>query len=66
MKLKSEIIAAAYEYTAVDATNTNGFGGFINGAEWMQKTMTEKVEQWLTKSCRGQMIGSFHRFLEEE
>ena len=40
--------------------------GFIEGAKWADKTMIEKVEQWLTNSCRGQMIGSFHRFLEEE
>lgn len=39
---------------------------FIQGAEWADKTMIEKVEQWLAKSGRGQMIGSFHRFLEEE
>lgn len=65
MKQKSEIIRAAYEHTAVDAMNTKEFDGFINGAEWMQKTMIEKVEQWLTNSGRGQMIGSLHRFLEE-
>ena len=39
---------------------------FQRGARWADKTMIEKVEQWLTKSGRGQMIGSFHRFLEEE
>jgi hypothetical protein len=39
---------------------------FIKGAEWMQEIMIEKVEQWLTNSGRGQMIGSFHRFLEKE
>ena len=39
---------------------------FEEGAEWADKTMIEKVEQWLTKSGRRQKIGSFHRFLEEE
>lgn len=39
---------------------------FAKGAEWMQEIMIEKVEQWLTNSGRGQMIGSFHRFLEKE
>ena len=36
-----------------------------NVLKWADKTMIEKVEQWLTNSCRGQMIGSLHRFLEE-
>ena len=43
---------------------------FKDGAYWGYeegcKTMIEKVEQWLTNSGRGQMIGSLHRFLEEE
>lgn len=62
MKRKSEIIRAAYEHTTVAEINTKRVDGFINGAEWM----LEKIEQWLTKSGRGQMIGSLHRFLEEE
>ena len=37
-----------------------------NVLKWADKTMIEKVEQWLTNSGRGQMIGSFHRFLEKE
>ena len=37
-----------------------------NVLKWADKTMIDKVEQWLTKSGRGQMIGSLHRFLEEE
>ena len=37
-----------------------------NVLKWADKTMIEKVEQWLTKLGRGQMIGSLHRFLEEE
>ena len=40
--------------------------GFIEGAKWADKTMIEKVEQWLTNSGRRQKIGSLHRFLEEE
>ena len=40
--------------------------GFKEGAKWADKTMIEKVEQWLTKSGRGQKIGSLHRFLEKE
>ena len=42
------------------------FGDFINGAQWADKTMIERVEQWLIKNNRGQTIGSLHRFLEEE
>ena len=34
--------------------------------KWADKTMIEKVEQWLIKNNRGQTIGSLHRFLEEE
>ena len=40
--------------------------GYKEGARWADKTMIEKVEQWLTKSGRRQKIGSLHRFLEEE
>lgn len=40
--------------------------GFKEGVKVGKMEMIEKVEQWLTKSCRGQMIGSLHRFLEEE
>ena len=39
---------------------------YIDGAEWMQEITIKKVEQWLTNSGRGQMIGSLHRFLEEQ
>ena len=39
---------------------------YADAIAWADKTMIEKVEQWLTNSCRGQMIGSLHRFLEEE
>lgn len=39
---------------------------YADAIAWADKTMIEKVEQWLTKSGRGQMIGSLHRFLEEE
>ena len=40
--------------------------GFVKGAEWADKTMIERVEQWLIKNNRGQTIGNLHRFLEEE
>jgi hypothetical protein len=39
---------------------------WVKGAEWADKTMLERVEQWLIKSNRGQTISSLHRFLEEE
>lgn len=39
---------------------------YADAIAWADKTMIEKVEQWLTKSGRGQMIGGLHRFLEEE
>lgn len=38
--------------------------GVCDGVRLADKTMIEKVEQWLTNSGRGQMIGSLHRFLE--
>jgi hypothetical protein len=38
----------------------------LTALEWADKTMLERVEQWLIKSNRGQTIGSLHRFLEEE
>jgi hypothetical protein len=38
----------------------------LTALEWADKTMLERVEQWLIKINRGQTIGSLHRFLEEE
>ena len=42
--------------------------GYIHGMTEKLEGMIpiEKVEQWLTKSGRGQLIGSLDRFLEEE
>lgn len=37
-----------------------------NIIRWSDDTMLEKVEEWLRKKGRGQMIGSLNRFLEEE
>lgn len=37
-----------------------------NIIRWADDTMLEKVEEWLRKERRGQMIGSLNRFLEEE
>jgi hypothetical protein len=70
MKRKEQIEKAAFEYINSDAVSPMNmqlaFGDFINGAEWADKTMIERVEQWLIKNNRGQTIGSLHRFLEEE
>jgi hypothetical protein len=70
MKRKEQIEKAAFEYINSDAVSQMNmqlaFGDFINGAEWADKTMIERVEQWLIKNNRGQTIGSLHRFLEEE
>lgn len=38
----------------------------LTALEWADKTMIERVEQWLIKNNRGQTISSLHRFLEEE
>lgn len=40
--------------------------GVIYGVRHADKTMIERVEQWLIKNNRGQTINSLHRFLEEE
>lgn len=40
--------------------------GYKEGAKWADDTMLKKVEEWLRKKGRGQMIGSLNRFLEEE
>lgn len=37
-----------------------------NIIRWADDTMLEKVEKWLIKKGKGQMIGSLNRFLEEE
>lgn len=37
-----------------------------NIIKWTDDTMLEKVEEWLRKKGKGQMIGSLNRFLEEE
>lgn len=37
-----------------------------NIIRWADDTMLEKVEEWLRKKGKGQMIGSLNRFLEEE
>ena len=33
---------------------------------WADKTMLEKFEQFLKQNNKGQLIGRFYRFLEEE
>lgn len=56
MKRKEQIEKAAREYInsdAVSAMNTQmAFGDFINGAEWMHKTMIEKACEWLKNNWR--------------
>lgn len=37
-----------------------------NIIRWADDTMLEKVEEWLRKKGKGQMIGSLNRFLKEE
>lgn len=37
-----------------------------NIIRWADDTMLEKVEEWLKKKGKGQMIGSLNRFLKEE
>ena len=61
MTRREEIEKAANEFYKGDQVST-----FVVVAQWADKTMIEKVEQWLIKSGRGQMISSLHRFLEEE
>ena len=47
--MRAEIEKAAFDYInsdAVKAENTQlAFGDFINGAEWMQKKMIEKLQK---------------------
>jgi hypothetical protein len=70
MTRRKEIEKAAFNYINSDAVSPENmqlaFGDFINGAQWADKTMIERVEQWLIKNNRGQTISSLHRFLEEE
>lgn len=70
MKRGEQIEKAATDYINSDAVSPMNmqlaFGDFIKGAQWADKTMIERVEQWLIKNNRGQTIGSLHRFLEEE
>ena len=61
MTRREEIEKTANEFYKGDEVST-----FVVAAQWADKTMIEKVEQWLIDSGRGQMIGSFHRFLEKE
>lgn len=51
---------------AVQSNHRYDEKSFKEAVEWADRTMIEKVEQWLIDSGRGQMIGSFHRFLEED
>lgn len=70
MTRREEIEKEAFNYINSDAVSAENmqlaFGDFINGAQWANKTMIERVEKWLIKNNRGQTIGSLHRFLEEE
>ena len=70
MTRREEIEQAAFNYINSDVVSAENmqlaYGDFINGAQWADKTMIERVEQWLIKNNRGQTIGSLHRFLEEE
>ena len=70
MTQREEIEQQAKSYTFAVFGELDDFSdatqAYIDGAEWMQETMIERVEQWLTKSGRGQMIGGLHRFLEKE
>ena len=69
MTRREEIENQAKSYTLAVFDELDDFSdvtqAYIDGAEWMQETMIEKVEQWLTNSGRGQLISGLHRFLEE-
>ena len=60
-----EILIASVSWTDKSLT-VNEEKAFQAGARWADKTMIERVEQWLIKNNRGQTIGSLHRFLEED
>lgn len=51
MTREEEIRKSAFEYIKSDAVKAGeeytSFGDFINGAKWADKTMLEKVCQWL-------------------
>ena len=51
MTRREEIEKAAFNYINSDAVSAENmqlaFGDFINGAEWMQKTMLDKAYEWI-------------------
>ena len=51
MTRKEEINQAAHKYINSDVVSSGNehlaFGDFINGAEWADKTMLDKVCEWL-------------------
>ena len=63
---RREEIELAWLNKAVQSNHRYDEKSFKEAVEWADKTMIERVEQWLIKSNRSQKIGSLHRFLEEE
>lgn len=79
MNREEEIIEASINYTMKNRPNVlagdrfyeemkifNRNKAFEEGAKWADKTMLDKIEQWLKKKNRGQWIGNLNRFLEEQ
>ena len=63
---RKEEIELAWLNKVVQSNHKYDEKSFKEAVEWADKTMIERVEQWLIKNNRGQTIGSLHRFLEEE
>lgn len=63
---QAEIFRQPYRGSGSYSISMDIKNAFQAGAKWANKTMIERVEQWLIKNNRGQTIGSLHRFLEEE
>jgi hypothetical protein len=63
---QAEMFRQPYRGSGNYSTSMDIKNAFQEGAEWADKTMIERVEQWLIKNNRGQTISSLHRFLEEE
>ena len=63
---RREEIELAWLNKAVQSNHRYDEKSFKEGAKWADKTMIEKVEEWLRINNRGQLIGSLNRFLKEE
>lgn len=61
-KTSNRIQEGADEYLWKDISNRSIQDHFIAGAEWMQA----RVEEWLKRSGRGQMMGRLNRFLDNK